>query len=72
MASLPDLRARREKLVKAIDSGALTIRHGEKQVTYRSLNEMEKTLARLDDEIAALSGGKKRPKGRRIYTRRGL
>lgn len=72
MASLSELQARREKLVKAMDSGALSVRHGEKQITYRSFREMESALARLDADIIAASGGKKRPKGRRVYTRRGL
>ena len=55
-----------------MDSGALSVRHGEKQITYRSFREMESALARLDADIIAASGGKKRPKGRRVYTRRGL
>ena len=71
MASLVTLQKRRDELSAAIQSGALSVRHGEKQVTYRSLSEMRSTLASLDDEIAALSGARRRTKQLRIKTSRG-
>ena len=70
MASLSDMQARREKLAAAIDSGALSIRHGEKTITYRSQTEMERALYRLDKDIAVAAGAKKPTKQLRIYTRR--
>lgn len=72
MASLSQLQARREALAKAIESGALSVKHGEKTITYRTLAEMKRIRGDLDAEIAALSGAKRKPKQHRVYTRMGL
>ncbi|MBB2698947.1 UNVERIFIED_ORG: superfamily I DNA and RNA helicase [Rhizobium esperanzae] len=54
------LTARRVAIVKARDSGVLTIRHGDEQTTFRSLAEMNKIVANLDAQIAALQGTQKK------------
>lgn len=72
MASLADMQSRREKLAAAIDSGALSIRHGEKEIKYRSYEAMRRTLRQLDKDIAIASGGKKPVKRYLVATRRGL
>ena len=64
MATLAELKARRDALDKALASGVLTLREGDKQVTYRSLAEMAGALADLDTQIAALEGT---VRTRRIY-----
>lgn len=59
MASLPELQRMRDGLLQAIASGARTVTdaNGE-SVTYRSANEINSALARIDSEIAALRGGR--------------
>ena len=72
MASLSEMQARREKLAAAIDSGALSIQHGEKRIGYRSFEEMRAILRKLDRDIATASGGKKPTKRYLVATKRGL
>lgn len=47
-----EIQARIDRLRKAIDSGVLTIQHGDTRTTYRSLAEMERTLRALTGELA--------------------
>jgi hypothetical protein len=42
-----------DALDRAIASGELMVRHGERQVTYRSLDELIKARATIAAEIAA-------------------
>lgn len=60
MADLATLIAERDELKSAMRSGALSVRHGDKSVTYRSMSEMRAALDDLNDEIAELEGRKKR------------
>jgi hypothetical protein len=59
-ATLEELGAQRDGLLRAKRSGVLTIRHGEKTVTYRSVAEIDKALADLNDEIAEVGGTPRR------------
>lgn len=61
---LETLQAQKVALKKAMRSGALNVKHGEKSVTYRSLAEMEKALNGIEDEIAELEG---KPRKRVFY-----
>ncbi|QKC89992.1 hypothetical protein EB230_17445 [Mesorhizobium sp. NZP2234] len=64
MTDLELLQAQRAALLKAMRSGALIVRHGDKSVQYRSMGEMKDALADIDKEIAALEG---KPKNRVFY-----
>ncbi|WP_322414334.1 phage head-tail joining protein [Mesorhizobium huakuii] len=52
MATLPDLVAKREKLLDAVYSGVRTVRdaNGE-EITYRSQSELKAALVSLNREI---------------------
>lgn len=54
------LEAQRLALVKAMRSGALQVRHGDKSVNYRSMSEMQTALDMIDEDIAVASGKKKK------------
>lgn len=58
--TVEQLEAQRTALVKAMRSGALKVRHGDKSVDYRSMSEMRTALEMLDEEIAEASGKKKK------------
>jgi hypothetical protein len=71
MATLEELQAEKSALESARNSGALRVRHGEKDITYRSVAEINSALSSLNNAIGRLSG-KKRTRQVRIYTDRGL
>jgi hypothetical protein len=50
-------QAQIDALKTSIASGVLTVRHGEKTVTYRSLAEMQELLSRMEADVA---GGTRR------------
>ena len=52
-----------DTLKSAIAEGALKVRFGDREVTYRSLDEMRQTLRMMEDEVRAAAG---RPRRRRI------
>lgn len=58
--TLEELLAQRESLVKAMRSGALSVRHGDKAVQNRSVEELRSAIAQLDDDIAKLRGRRRR------------
>lgn len=58
--TIESLNARRAQIVKARDSGVLVIRHGDEQTTFRSLSEMDRIIAGLDQQIGALQGVKRK------------
>lgn len=66
-----ELLSKRDKLRDAIYQGVLTVKAGDKTVTYKSNREMRDALASIDEEIAALEG---KIKVKRIltYARNGL
>lgn len=54
------LRAERVALKKAMRSGALIVRHGDKHVEYRTMAEMREALADIDNDIAEAGGTKRK------------
>lgn len=70
MATLADLKTRRDALQAARDSGVLNLREADKAVTYRSLEEMDQVLDGLKREIARLEA-KTRHRGTYIRPRKG-
>lgn len=56
MATVEELTERLETLNEAISTGALTVKHGEVLTTFRSLDEMLKTVKYLENQIATASG----------------
>lgn len=63
--TLEQLHAQRDALRAARYQGVLTVRAGDKWVTYKSDREMAAALAALERDIAVAEGGKKR---RRLLT----
>lgn len=60
MATTSELQTRLEALKKARDTGVLTARQGDNLTTFRSLSEIERTIAALENEIAAAGGTSRR------------
>jgi hypothetical protein len=56
MASLVDLKARREALSVSRASGVARVSYDGRTVDYRSVAEIEKAIEALDREIAAAEG----------------
>jgi len=54
------LTARRTTIIKARDSGVLTVEHGETRTTFRTLAEMNRIIHDLDAQIDALNGTRKK------------
>jgi len=61
---LDQLKSQRESLLASLYSGAQSVRHGDKQLYNRSVEEAKKALAALDEEIAKEEG---RLRSRLIY-----
>ena len=56
MATIAELRARREALAAQRSSGVARVTYDGKTVEYRSLAEIDRALEALDREIAAAEG----------------
>ncbi len=54
--TLAELQTRRDALQKALDSGVLRIREGDKDVGYRPAAEIRTELASLERRITASAG----------------
>lgn len=52
MADVAALTIRLEALKAARDTGALSVRHGDTSTTFRSLSEINKIIADLENQIA--------------------
>ena len=63
--TLEQLKAQQEALQAARFNGVLTVKAGDKTVTYKSNVEIQAALSDLEREIARLQG---RPRARRIRT----
>jgi len=63
--TLEQLTAQREALQSARFNGVLTIKAGDKWVTYKSDAELQSALSDLEREIARQEG---RPRARRMRT----
>ena len=60
-----------DALKAAIAQGALRVRFGEREVTYRSLAEMKEILGMMESEVAG-SDGRARTRQIRFQTSKGL
>jgi len=71
MATIAELKTRREALTASRASGVARVSYDGKTVEYRSLAEIDRTIEALDREIAAAEG---RPIVRhlRVTTTKGL
>ncbi|WP_455466400.1 phage head-tail joining protein [Bartonella sp. B39] len=58
-ARLENLKRRREQIEEALYSGAQSVRHGDKQVSNRSVEELRRALEMLNTQIADLEGRKR-------------
>lgn len=56
--TLAELKAFRSELAKAIASGHLRVRFADREVTYRSLDEMHRTAGELARAIAHREGNR--------------
>ena len=63
--TLEQLKTQREALQAARFNGVLTVKAGDKTVTYKSNVEIQAALSDLEREIARLQG---RPRARRVRT----
>ena len=71
MATIADLRARREALSTQRSSGVARVSYDGKSVDYRSVAEIDRAIEVLDREIAALEG-RRIVRQVRITTSKGL
>jgi len=69
--TLDQLKAQREALLAARYNGVLTVRAGDKLVTYKSDAELQSALGNLDREIAKAEG-RARPRHLRTVCAKGL
>lgn len=60
MTDSATITTRLEKLKAARDTGVLTVKQGENLTTFRSLAEIERTIAQLEADLAAANGTPKR------------
>ncbi|WP_375621786.1 phage head-tail joining protein [Bartonella sp. AA97HXZ] len=56
---LENLKRRREQIEEALYSGAQSVRHGDKQISNRSVEELRRALEMLNTQIADLEGRKR-------------
>ncbi|GAA5102103.1 phage head-tail joining protein [Bartonella acomydis] len=56
---LESLKRRREQIEEALYSGAQSVRHGDKQISNRSVEELRRALEMLNTQIANLEGRKR-------------
>lgn len=68
MATLEELKATLVRIETAYNSGVLSVQHGETRTQYRSLEEMERIIAKLKAEIGGLENKPGRSPG---YVRQG-
>jgi hypothetical protein len=65
------LQAYVDALKAARGSGALSVRHGEEMVTFRSLSEINSAIAANEQELSTM-GGMKTVRGYRVTTCKNL
>ncbi|MDO8421555.1 MAG: hypothetical protein Q7S99_05285 [Parvibaculum sp.] len=70
MAELAELQSDLDELQRAKRSGVLIVRHGEKMVTYRSMQEILRAIADTKRDIDALVPTRKK-RQMRVVTGRG-
>lgn len=62
MATAAELQIQLTSLKKARASGALVVRHGDTQVTYRSMKELQEAIDVITGELNEVNGVKRRPR----------
>lgn len=68
MADLTTLRQRRDALESAIASGVTSISVDGQSTTFATLDDLQKILNRINDEIAVCTGqARKRPRAAQVY-----
>lgn len=65
--SLTDLQSLRDELEKALYSGALEVRFGDRWIKYQTTDDMRKALADLNNKITATSSGSTTNPSRTTY-----
>ena len=71
MASIDDLRSRREALTAQRSSGVARVSYDGRSVDYRSVAEIDRAIEALDREIAAAEG-RRMIRQIRVTTAKGL
>lgn len=71
MATVEQLQAQRDELVKLRSGGARSVAHGDKRADFRSLDEINEAIRMLDADIATLQG-RRRSRVIKTYSTRGL
>ena len=71
MATVTELKSRREALQAARASGVARVSYDGKTVEYRSLAEIDRAIEALDREIAAAEG-RRIPRHLRVISTKGL
>lgn len=69
MTDLATLQTQLEALKAARASGALSVRHGDTSVTYRSMDELIKAIEAVQKEINAANGTTRRPRYVKQWTK---
>jgi hypothetical protein len=64
--ALAEMQEHRDELYRSLAAGVLRVTYNGRTTEFRSREDMERTLARLDRDIAAASGGGKRV--RQVYS----
>jgi hypothetical protein len=72
MSTADELQTQLTALKKARASGALIVRHGDTQVTYRSITELQAAIDAITRELNALDPSRKRRPFYIRQERRGL
>ncbi len=73
MATRAQLQAQLDAIQAAKNTGALRVRHGDEDTIFRSLDEMDRIIRDLQNQIAAIDGTPPRSKVNYIeQTSRGL
>jgi len=70
--TIQSIQARIDALKAARDSGALSVRHGESMVTYRSTDDIMKAITAANSDLAALQGLPARVTNYKFVSRKGL
>jgi len=71
MATITELKSRREALAASRSSGVARVSYDGKTVEYRSLAEIERAIEQLDREIATMEG-RRIVRHVRVMTSKGL
>lgn len=68
---LSELESLLDELIRARSSGEARVSYGDEQVVYRSVEEIDRAISRLELQIAEAKGEKRVPRKRHYVTRTG-